>query len=60
MVLGTIFLFSTISARLGLFVELFEGFSILSFPRDKSVCAPAMYDGRRGRWARKLGILSED
>jgi len=49
-----------VHALLGLFVELFEGFSILSFPRGKSVCAPAVYNDRRRRWAKKLGLLGED
>jgi hypothetical protein len=44
----------------GLFVELFEGFSILSIPHLKSVCAPAVNNGRSCRRARELGILGED
>jgi hypothetical protein len=60
MVLGTIFLFSTISAWSGLLIELFERFSILGFPPGKPVCAPAVYNNRRRRWARKPRILSED
>ena len=48
------------SRWLGLFVELFERLATLSFPRDKSVCAPALYDSRRRRWTGKLRILGED
>src|SRR6266478_7483576 len=48
------------SALSALFVELLERFPILSFPRDKSVCATAVYDGCRCRWARELGVLGED
>jgi hypothetical protein len=48
------------AAGLRLFVELLEGLSILGLPRGKSVRAPAVYDDRRRRWARKLGILCED
>ena len=45
---------------LGLFVALFERFSILSLPCGKAVCAPAVYNDRRRRWTRKLRILGED
>src|ERR1035438_5239626 len=45
---------------LGLFVKLFERFPVLSFPGNKSVGTPAMYDDRRRRWTRELGILGED
>ena len=48
------------SMLLGLFVELFERFSIPSFPNNKSVCAPAMYNGRCRRWARELGVFGKD
>ena len=44
---------------LGLFVKLFEGFSILGFPREEAVRAPAVYTGRSRR-ARELDILSKD
>ena len=43
-----------------LFVDLSQGLSILSFPRDESVGAPAVYDDRRRRWTGKLGIFRED
>src|SRR5258706_5014612 len=48
------------SSALGLFVELFERFSIFSFPGDKSVCASAMYYDRRCGWAGELRVLGED
>src|SRR3989339_1044744 len=50
----------SVEARLGLFVELFERLATFSFPRGKSVCAPAVYDSRRRRWTGKLRILGED
>ena len=43
-----------------LLIELFERFPILSFPRGKPVCAPAVYNDRRRRWTRKLRILGKD
>jgi len=57
---GTLLLARPHPLELGLFVELFERFSILSFPRGKPVCAPAVYNDRCRRWTRKLRILGED
>ena len=44
----------------GVFVELLEGFSIPGLPNDEPVCAAAVYNGRRRRWAGKLRVLRED
>ncbi len=44
---------------LGLFIELFKGFSIPGFPRDKPVCTSPVYNGRSRGWARELRILDE-
>src|ERR1017187_7532921 len=52
--------FSTESRMSRLFVELFQGFSVLGFPRDKSVRATSVDDGRCRGWARKLDVLDED
>jgi len=43
-----------------LLVELFEGLSIPGFPSEKSVCAPAVYNGSSGRWTGELGIPCEN
>ncbi len=50
----------TQASTLCLFVELVERLPVFSFPRGKSVCAPAVYNYCSSRWARTLGILCED
>ena len=47
-------------ALLDVFVELLKEFSILSLPRDQSVCAPAVYNCRRSGGTRELCIFGED
>ena len=45
------------SMLLTLFIHFFERFPIRSFPRDESIRAPTVYDGRCSRWAGEFSIL---